>query len=269
MLNAMPAAITHISLIFDPALYYFLRPENRTFERKLLLTRKASIKDIIESQGVPHTEIGRIVANGQAVDFSFIPRQEQKIELSAIHPPFDVFHPSLLRPHPLAEWRFIVDVNVAKLASLLRMLGFDTAYSRHFSDCSIARLAALEQRIVLSRDIELFKRKQITFGRWIRNTDPDAQLVEVLHFFGIKGPFVPFSRCLKCNRPLEPVPKKEIEYRLEPKTRRYFHHFKICRQCHQIFWRGSHFDEMCHRLENAGITIEAGLKNQDDQKKRG
>lgn len=260
--------MTHLSLVFDTALYDFLCPENRTPERKLLLHRKASIKDIIESQGVPHTEIGRMVANGQTVDFSFIPRQEQKIEISAIRPPFDVFHPSLLRPHPLSEWRFIVDVNVARLATLLRMLGFDTAYSRHFSDRSIARLAALEKRIVLSRDIELFKRKQITFGRWIRNTHPDAQLVEVLHFFGIKEPFSPFSRCLKCNRPLEPVPKKVIGHRLEPKTRRYFHHFKICRQCDQIFWQGSHFDEMCRRLEKAGINIKAGLNHHGNREKR-
>lgn len=247
--------MTHLKLVFSENLFYFMRPENRKSEIDLFLARKASIKDIIESLGIPHTEIGRIVVGGKAVNFSFIPHLSRTIRISGIQTPFEVFRPSLLRPCPLLKWRFIVDVNVAKLASLLRILGFDTAYSRHFPDREIARLAADEHRIVLSKDVELFKRKQITFGRWVRAIHPDDQLVEIIRFFGIKGPFTPFSRCLICNTPLAPVSKKDIEDRLEPKTRAYFNDFKICRQCNQIFWRGSHFDEMCRRLQKAGIDI--------------
>ncbi len=245
----------HLTLVFSKTLYYFLRPENRKTEILLSLPYKASIKDIIESLGVPHTEVGRIIVDGETVDFGFIPLHGQTIVINGIDAPFDVFHSSLLRPFPLSAWRFIVDLNVAKLASLLRMLGFDTAYSPHFSDRRIALIAAYENRIVLSKDIELFKRKKITFGRWIHATHPDDQLIEVIHFFGIKGPFNPFSRCLNCNMPLEPVSKKEIEDRLEPNTRKYFNDFKICRRCDQIFWQGSHFDEMCRRLQKAGIVI--------------
>lgn len=236
-------------------LFLFMRPNNRKHEIDFFLERKASVKDIIESLGIPHTEIGHIFAAGREVDFGFIPERSQRIRIAAIQPPFDVFRPSLLRPEPLREIRFIADINVAKLASLLRMLGFDTAYSPRFSDRRIAQVAEKEKRIVLSKDIELFKRKQITFGRRLRAVRPDDQLVEVIRFFDLNGPFHPFSRCLNCNTPLERVQKQDIVHRLEPKTRKYFTWFKICRQCDQIFWRGSHFDEMRLRLQKAGIRI--------------
>ncbi|MDQ1270304.1 MAG: uncharacterized protein QG618_1614, partial [Thermodesulfobacteriota bacterium] len=36
------------------------------------LDRKAGVKDIVESYGVPHTEIGSLVFNRRPVDFSFV-----------------------------------------------------------------------------------------------------------------------------------------------------------------------------------------------------
>ena len=220
------------------------------------LKRRASIKDIIEAMGIPHTEVGRIRADGRETDFGFIPEPGQVIQVSEAAAPFDVTRPSRLRPAPLPAVRFVVDVNVGRLAALLRVTGFDAAYENGLRDRQIARLAHEEQRIVLSKDRALLKRRKIVFGRLVRSVQPDDQLKEILWFFGLAGPYKLFTRCLLCNRILEPVEKEAILHRLEPKTKQYFNTFKICPGCSRIYWQGSHCDAMAAKLERSGFNQE-------------
>ncbi len=219
--------------------------------------RRAAIKDVIESMGVPHTEVGAIDARGFPVGFDYHPRPGDRIVVWAHTPPVDVTRADRLRPEPFAALRFVVDVNVGKLASLLRMLGQDTVYHNGIRDREIAELADVEQRVVLTRDTALLKRSKIVWGRLVRGIRPDDQLVEVVRFFHMPRPFALFSRCLVCNDLLAPVDKAVILHRLEPKTRKYFDEFKICAGCERIYWRGSHYDEMRVRLEKAGISIDS------------
>lgn len=219
------------------------------------LGRKAPLCDIIEAIGVPHTEIGDIRNSNHRLGLDFIPRLDMTLAIGPVTPPFDVCQPSYLRPDPLALLRFIVDENVAKLASLLRILGIDTAYVPGIDDRELALIAHSEKRVVLSKDIQLFKRKNIVFGRFIRAVKPLDQLKEVLDFFVFNQPSVPFSRCLNCNTPLVPVSKQSILHRLEPKTKRYFNDFKLCRTCDRIIWKGSHHDHMVASLKAVGITL--------------
>ncbi|MDH3394290.1 MAG: hypothetical protein OEL66_09800, partial [Desulfobulbaceae bacterium] len=86
------------------------------------LVRRASIKDIIEALGVPHPEVGSLLANGAEIDFSYIPEDNDRIKVSPLTSPVDVVTPSILRPQPFPATTFAVDVNVAKLAPLLRMI---------------------------------------------------------------------------------------------------------------------------------------------------
>ncbi len=219
------------------------------------LNRRASIKDIVESLGVPHTEIGSISVEGNPVDFGFVPLKPLVITVDPIRPPFDATRPSVLRPEALKTVRFIVDVNVGKLAVLLRIAGLDTAYGNDYGDADIARMAEDEGRIVLSKDAGLLKRKQIVFGRYVRAIHPDDQLREMVDFFGLQDSRRAFSRCVRCNSELIRVEKNQILSRLEPKTKKYFHRFKLCAQCDRIYWRGSHHDQMKIRLGAAGIRI--------------
>ena len=247
-----------LKIIFPEEFNCFKRRKNKGQEIIYPLERKSSIKHIIESLGVPHTEIGKIVVEDKEIDFNYIPANSQKITVLPIIPPFDVTRPSVLRPEPLQKMGFVVDVNVGKLALLLRMLGLDTEYSPKFLDKDILSFCKKEKRIVLSKDTGLLECKQIIFGRHIRSVYPDDQLSEVLDFFGIKGPFKFFTRCLRCNNKLSLVNKKDIMHRLEPKTKKYFNRFKICSQCNRIYWRGSHYEKMKTRLlkmtDDAGMT---------------
>jgi uncharacterized protein len=243
-----------LKIVFSEGLQDLLRHGIKGDPIVYHLQRRASIKDIIESLGIPHTEIGALQAADQNVDFGFIPEPGQTVRVSEVAAPFDVTRASMLRPEPLPAVRFVVDVNVGRLAALLRLTGFDAAYENRLPDSEIADRAHREKRIVLSKDRALLKRNKIVFGRLVRAAQPEKQLIETLKFFGLTGPFRLFSRCLLCNQILQPIAKAAIEHRLEPKTKLYFNTFKTCPACKRIYWRGSHCDAMAVKLKHAGLS---------------
>jgi len=250
-----------ISINLSEAFSCFLSPGNRNRSIDYPGDRNASIKDIIESLGVPHTEIGRISVQDKDVDFTFIPKSRDAVKVYPVDVPFDVTISSLLRPEPLSRVSFFVDLNVGKLALLLRILGIDTKSGPDLDDKEIALKVEKEKRILLSKDIGLLKRKNIIFGRHVRAIFPDDQLKEVLDHFGLKGPFDLFSLCLRCNRKTLIVNKEDIIDRLEPLTIKYFDHFKICPCCERIYWQGTHHEEMKKRLSRVGISTPPLLVN--------
>lgn len=227
------------------------------------VTRRASIKDVIEALGPPHTEVGSIEADGCEVGFDHLLEPGEKMDIRPLAPPFDVLRPSLLRPDPMARIAFVVDANAGRLATFLRTLGFDTAYDPALDDAPLAELAVREGRILLTKDRSLLKRALIVFGCLIRTDDPHEQLRAVLRLLDLRPPYHPFSRCLLCNALLEPVPKSEIMHRLLPLTRRHYFDFHRCPHCDKIYWPGSHHDHMRERIENMCRELfmeSAGLK---------
>jgi uncharacterized protein len=206
----------------------------------LPLTRATSVKDFIEALGPPHTEVGMLLANAREVAFTYQLAPADTIEVFPPAPPVDVGKPSRLRPETFARIRFIADVNVGKLARLLRMLGLDVYYHKELTDAACAARASADQRICLTRDTRLLKRRQIVHGHLVRETAPAKQLGEVVFFYGLGSILRPFSRCLQCNGKLVPVSKARIAARLEPLTRKYYDAFACCPRCDKIYWAGSH-----------------------------
>ncbi|HKK33971.1 MAG TPA: Mut7-C RNAse domain-containing protein [Desulfomicrobiaceae bacterium] len=243
-----------IVLQFHGELRGFLGRRHASGRIEYDLNRRASIKDIIESFRVPHTEIGAIRSRSLERDFAWIVSPDREVDVFPVVPPLDVTEPSLLRPKPHSEIRFLVDVNVAGLAMLLRALGMDTAFDPCARDAELAAQAKQEERVLLTRDTGLLRRRAVLFGRCIRAHDPDEQLAEVVRFFGLRPPFALFSRCLRCNDPLVAVTKEEVWDRLEPKTKKYFNRFRICPRCHRIYWQGSHHEQLLERLRRVIAT---------------
>ena len=220
------------------------------------VTRRASIKDIIEALGPPHTEVGDIKADGLPVGFGHLLQPGQELHVRPVYPPLDVLRPSPLRPSPLPRLAFLADANVGRLATLLRALGFDTAYDRNLDDAQVAGLAETQGRVVLTRDRSLLKRRAIDYGYLIRPDDPQDQLLAVLRFFGLRPPFPAFTRCPCCNARLDPVPKADIIDRLLPLTRLHYAEFRLCPQCDKIYWPGSHRDHMQARIEDLARRLD-------------
>ncbi|MEW6518790.1 MAG: Mut7-C RNAse domain-containing protein [Thermodesulfobacteriota bacterium] len=208
------------------------------------LERRTSIKDLIESWGIPHPEVDKIIVAGQEVDFAYIVEDGILIEVFPISAQSDFGRPSLLRPTPLDSPRFVVDVNVAKLAAKLRQLGFDTLLPRNCDDNVLAAIAGCQRRILLTRDCNLLKRKIVEFGHLVRAESPNEQLAEVIKLFGLKDKIKPYSRCFQCNGLLMPVAKADVLPYLEPLTRKYYHTFHRCLDCRKIYWSGSHREKM-------------------------
>jgi hypothetical protein len=221
------------------------------------LARRASIKDIIESLGIPHTEIGRLQSAGGEVGFSFLPAPGDRVDVHPVGGDLLPTAATVLRPEPLRAYRFLVDVNVSRLASLLRMAGFDAASVREQSNLTsrsaVASAARQQERILVSRDRELLKLRTVIHGRLIRNQDPTRQLHEVVTVYRLQLLARPFSRCMKCNRPLAPVAKEAILSRLEPLTKKYYSVFSRCPQCENIYWQGSHYERMLKILDKSEV----------------
>lgn len=213
------------------------------------VTRRTSVKDAIEALGPPHTEVGAIEIDGPAVGFGHLLEPGRRIDVRPVPAPFDVLRPSALRPDPLLRISFLVDANVGRLAGLLRALGFDAVHDQSLGDAALAELAAREGRILLSRDRLLLRRSIVAYGRLVRSHDPETQLREVLRFFGLRPPFATFTRCLRCNAPLQTVSKAEIMHRLLPLTKLHYTDFRRCPRCDRIYWAGSHHERMHERVE--------------------
>jgi uncharacterized protein with PIN domain len=190
-----------------------------------------SLKHLIESTGVPHTEFGQVMVNGQLMDSTNRLHDGDQVTVYPAHSVLD-------------EVCFILDNHLGQLATYLRMLGFDCLYRNDYQDDELARVSVEESRVLLTRDRRLLMRKVIRRGYCIHQTDPRLQATEVLKRFNLTGQVKHFQRCLRCNSPLEVVRKQDIIDRLEPLTKKYYDEFHICPSCKQVYWKGSHYEHM-------------------------
>ncbi len=218
----------------------FLPLSRQKIEFALQFDRRGSIKDMVESLGVPHTEVELILVNGRSVDFSYIVEDGDRISVYPVFESLDVSTLIRLRPAPLRDPRFVVDCNLGRLARYMRLLGLDCLYQNDFDDGAVARISQTQHRIVLTRDRRLLHRKIITHGFYIRAVYPRDQVREVLQRLDLYGVARPFTRCTRCNGLLRETTKENVDNQLEPKTRRYYDQFLRCGQCGQVYWKGSH-----------------------------
>jgi hypothetical protein len=215
------------------------------------LFRRASIKDILESLGVPHTEVGKIILDGVVQRFEKIAENGAHFEIHPLSPALPPTMATILHPDPLKTCcRFLVDINVGRLAGLLRMAGFDAEnVDGESTSRAIVAKAIREGRILLTRNKDLLKHRELVYGRLVRNQDPDLQLREIIILYSLENLLQPFTRCISCNGFLKDVKKEDIIDRLLPLTKKYFNRFRICTVCSKIYWQGSHHEKMTDKLK--------------------
>jgi uncharacterized protein with PIN domain len=236
----------------------FLPPERRQTSFAHTFAARASIKDMIESLGVPHTEVELILVNGQPVDFSYIVQDGDQVSVYPVFETFDATPVLRLRPQPLREPRFVLDAHLGKLAAYLRLLGLDTLYRNDYDDAVLAQLSRDEHRTLLTRERGLLKRRMVTHGYYVRETDPQRQVLEVLRRFDLRGMIMPFRRCLRCNGLLHRVDKASVGDRLPPKTQQYYDEFHRCEQCGHVYWKGSHYRHLLEFIEQVSLAPTTG-----------
>jgi uncharacterized protein with PIN domain len=235
-----------VRLTFHGDLPVFLRSKRGTVERRL--NERTSVKDIIESCGVPHTEVDLILVDDQPADFSHVIGSEADIDVFSIDSrAVTIFQENRLQVRDIRK--FVADGHLGKLVRDLRLLGIDVLYNRDAEDRQLVDIVSNQDRSLLTRDRRLLMHATVRHGYYLRSQNPLRQTVEVLSRFDLAPVLMSFSRCLRCNALLEPAEKQNIIGQLEPLTKIYYDQFRRCPGCGQVYWSGSHFEKLQKRIE--------------------
>ena len=237
------------SFRFYEELNDFLPAEKRKVRFVHNFIDRASVKDMIESLGIPHTEIDMILVNGNSVDFNYIVKDGDDISVYPVFESIDITDVQHLRSKPLRVPKFIADIHLGSLAKYLRMLGFDVQYKNNFTDDEIIEISSKEKRAILTKDRGLLKNNRITHGYWIRKAGLEEQVKEVITRFDLKDEIKEFFRCLECNHILGAIEKEKIKGRVPPKVKERLNEFWYCKHCDKVYWKGSHYEKMLKFIE--------------------
>jgi len=238
-----------VTIRFYEELNDFLKPARRKQDIQTFFPERRSVKSLIESFGVPHVEVDLILVNGESVDFSYIVSDGDRISVYPVFEALDIGSATRLRPAPLRDSRFAVDIHLRKLGRRLRLLGFDVYCCAKSDDADLAYIAATEDRVLLSRDRQLMMRNKVTRGLYIHNTDPVKQVKETLERLDLYSQLRPFTRCTECNGALAAFDPDANDATaaaaLIPQGTRMRHHeYHRCRDCGRIYWKGSHYEKL-------------------------
>jgi uncharacterized protein with PIN domain len=244
--------VATLTLHFADDLRLFLHRNLRATDPvRRILTEKTSIKDVIESCGVPHTEVDLILRNDsepEMLAFDWQVQSDARVQVDSVESARNVL-PSAPRLQTRHITRFVADVHLGKLARNLRLLGHDTLFEPDADDARLLELAIPTERALLTRDRRLLMHSIVRHGYCPRSTGPEQQTREVLRRFDLAHSDVArsaFEHCLRCNAPLEHVAKSAVQDQLadEPLTLRHYDEFLRCTGCGQIYWHGSHFAKL-------------------------
>jgi uncharacterized protein len=233
-----------VSMRFYEELNDFLVSHRRKSSIDYAFKINQTVKDAIEALGVPHVEVDLILVNGVSVSFDYHLQNGDQISVYPVFETFDISAITRLRPQPLRETKFVLDVHLGKLCKYLRMLGFDTFYRNNLDDDEIVRISTAESRIILTRDIGILKTGSVTHGYWIRSKNSREQIHEVIRRFDLQNKIKPFYRCIVCNGIVYKVDKQQVEHVLQTNTKKFFDNFYQCSTCKKVYWEGSHYENM-------------------------
>ncbi|GAA3297349.1 Mut7-C RNAse domain-containing protein [Streptomyces cinereospinus] len=230
-----------IHVEFATALRLFVPHGRRAGATALTTDGVSTLGHVVESLGVPLTEVGALVVDGREVPPAHVPADGERIIVRAVGRPQRV---------PGAPLCFLLDVHLGTLARRLRLLGVDTAYeSTDIGDPALAARSAAERRVMLSRDRGLLRRRELWAGAYVYSTRPEDQLRDVLDRFSPE--LRPWTRCTACNGLLRDAAKEEVAEQLKGGTQRSYDVFAQCRACGRAYWKGAHHEQLVAIVERA------------------
>lgn len=203
------------------------------------------LRDLIQSTGIPHVEVGAVTVDGELADWSRRIDGGEEILLQSRYP----------LTHPPADPRFVADVHLARLARDLRLFGFDAIWDSELDDPDLVEVSLADHRILLTRDLGLLMRSRLREGTYVRATEHRAQLMEVLRRFELRSVLAPFTRCLECNGLIAEIPKGEATQRVPESVAARHDRFTTCRDCRRVYWPGSHHDRLARIVQDVSAVL--------------
>ena len=233
-----------VYLRFYEELNDFLPEEKRKKRFAHRFIDRTSVKDLIESLGVPHTEVDLILVNGNSESFKYLINDGDDVSVYPLFESFDISDVQHLRPKPLRKPKFVADVHLGRLTRYLRMMGFNVSYKNDYKDDEIVQISLKEKRAILTRGRGILKRNEVSHGHWLRSIKLEEQVKEILERFDLRNEIREFSRCIECNDLLKSVKKETIIKQLPPRVVQAQDEFYECSSCKKIYWKGSHYKHM-------------------------
>ena len=222
----------------------FLAPARRGGAFRVPIDGVHAVKDPIESVGIPHPEIARVEVDGVPRPLAYRVRGGESVD---VHP--------VVRQSAGTPPRFVLDVHLGRLARHLRLAGLDTVYDTHTTDERLRALALAEDRVLLTRDVALLKRRDIGRAAFVHATDPALQMAELCDRFDLAPWFAPFTRCAACNGALEPIDPAGVAPEVPPRVLEAAPRFSRCAGCGRVYWPGSHEGRFRARLARVGVHL--------------
>ena len=134
------------------------------------------------------------------------------------------------------------------ISKKLRILGYDSTFSSDIEDEKLLNNAKVENRIIITKDVELTKMAEKSLVDFILLTKNDEveQFNKIKSFLNIDSFLVSpeKSRCTTCNGVLNIVQKESVNARVEPNVIKFTNKFWECISCKKIFWEGSHIKNL-------------------------
>jgi uncharacterized protein len=151
------------------------------------------------------------------------------------------------------EAKFVIDINVGRLARWLRMMGYDAILFHELDDGLMVKLALAQGRIIVTRDTEFMRRRTVTMHRvralLVSGDDPELQMQNVIAEFDLDTRYKPFTRCLECNSVLTPRDRNGVEGEVPPRVYERQEQYMECPVCRRLYWQGTHWEDMHRKLQ--------------------
>ena len=235
-------------VVIAAELRLFLRPGRRGGPVRVAVDGTSSLGHVVESLGVPLTEVGRLLVDGEPALPGYRPGSGDVVTVDPVR-----------RPQHLEPARFVLDVHLGTLARRLRLVGVDTAYANDAGDDALVEQANASRRVLLTQDRGLLCRRKLWLGAYVRGTRPDDQFRDVLDRF--VPPLAPWTRCPACNGHLSPAAKGSVGPLLRPGTRRSYQDFSRCENCGHVYWRGAHSQRLEEIIDSAVRAVSNATGN--------
>lgn len=152
----------------------------------------------------------------------------------------------------MSDYHFVVDQMLGRLAKWLRLLGYDSVYFGSVGDLKLIKIAREENRILLTRDTRLMKRRAIKNHQikaiLIQHDVLDDQLQQLSRRLKFAKKRTLPTFCVECNFPIETIRKEEAQRHVPNYVYQTQMEFARCPSCGRYYWAGTHWERIQEKL---------------------
>ncbi len=203
-----------------------------------------TIAGLLALLGIPRSEVDLVLRNGEVAQFETHIAGGDRVSMYPVFETFDIGRIQRLRSRPLRRPAFVLDVHLGKLATFLRMFGFDAFFTPTSTDDQLISISLEEHRVLLSKDRALLRDPRLVRAYAVETDNPRKQILEVVKRFDLGGSAEPLSRCLPCNILLVSAAKEAVLERIPARVGAACERFAACPKCGRIYWEGTHYKRM-------------------------